>query len=346
MSRSEEVLVALRRIIRATDQNSKRLKRQAGLTIPQTVLMRAIAANPGATLGDLTEMISLSPATVSVIVDRLEERKLVRRQRNQRDKRIVNVSLTDDGKELLENAPAPLQDVFIRHFDNLSAPQQGAIISSLQALASLFGATDIDASPILTLGNIPEQWPGGRMPYIPQGEEPMAINLREPIPEDAVGLNHLVRISPPLDQNSLYCNLLQCSHFSRTSIVAEQQGKLVGFVTGYLIPERPETLFVWQVGVHPDARRHLLGQAMLEQLLARLVPHGVRYLETTITEENQASEKLFQRLAARLAAGVSRHCLFEQETHFRGQHASEWLVKIGPFEAGSLTVSQPTFNRH
>ena len=95
MNDQDAVLVALRQIIRATDQNSKRLGRSTGLTVPQIVLMRAIAAHPDATLGFLTGQVSLSQATVSTIVDRLEERGLIRRQRNARDKRVVNVALTE-----------------------------------------------------------------------------------------------------------------------------------------------------------------------------------------------------------------------------------------------------------
>ena len=336
MSRSEEVLVALRKIIRATDQNSKRLNREAGLTIPQTVLMNAIASHPGATLGEITQRISLSQATVSTIIDRLEERKLVERQRNQRDKRVVNVRLTETGVTLLAKTPAPLQQVFVRHFDNLEQQQQGAIIDSLQAVATLFGATDVDAAPILTLGSIPEQLPGQVMTFRKDRE---MITFRQPTALDAGDLQRLVRISPPLDQNSLYCNLLQCSHFSDTAIVAEQKGKVVGFITGYRMPARPDTLFVWQVAVHSDARRQSLAIQMLEQLLTRLIPTGVSHVETTVTEDNHASAQLFIRLADRLATGATRSCLFEKQAHFQGQHDSEWLLRIGPFDANRLTTN-------
>ena len=331
MSRSDEILVALRKIIRATDQNSKKLNQQTGLTVPQTLLMKAIAENPGATAGYLTESISLSQATVSTILDRLEERKLVERRRNQRDKRIVNVALTESGKTLLGDAPTPLQEVFVRHFDNLASQQQGALINSLQALATLFGATDLDAAPILTLGNIPEQLPG--MAPISQSEpQPHQILLRPPTAMDAADLHHLVRISPPLDQNSMYCNLLQCSHFSETSIVAEIAGKLVGFITGYRLQDRPDTLFIWQVSVHPDARRQNIAMRMLQELVVRLLPQGIRHLETTVTENNHASARLFTQLATQMSAKTTRSCLFEQQTHFHGQHDSEWLLHIGPFD--------------
>lgn len=334
MSRSDEVLVALRKIIRATDRNSKKLNQQAGLTIPQSVLMSAIDENPDVTLGYLTERISLSQATVSTILDRLEERKLLERQRNQRDKRIVNVALTQAGKELLSKAPTPLQDIFVRHFDNLPNMQQELIISALQALAMLFGASQLEAAPILTLGNIPEQLPGIQIAKTPASD--VAITFRPPSALDADAMNQLVRISPPLDQNSMYCNLLQCSHFSNTGVIAERAGKMIGFITGYRIPDKPDTLFVWQVAVHPDARRQNIAMRMLHALVKRLLPDGIRHLETTVTDSNHASARLFAQFAQQLSTETVRGCLFERRTHFKNQHESEWLLHIGPLDERSL----------
>lgn len=335
MSRSDEVLVALRKIIQATDQNSKKLSRQTGLTIPQTVLMKAIAEHPDVTIGYLTERISLSQATVSTILDRLEERRLVERHRNQRDKRIVNVTLSGAGKALLSKAPTPLQEVFIRHFDNLPAQQQGLIINSLQALAALFGATELEAVPMLTLGNIPEQLPGSDLPQPDEAIDKLVF--RQPSTLDAPAINHLVRISPPLDQNSMHGNLLQCSHFSETAIVAEQHGKLIGFITGYVLPDRPNTLFIWQIAVHHGARRKKIATRMLQELVTRLQPKGIRYLETSMTESNHAATRLFAGFARHFSAQTIRRCLFEQQAHFQGQHDSEWLLKIGPLKAVART---------
>lgn len=75
------------------------------------------------------------------------------------------------------------------------------------------------------------------------------IKIRQPTHLDGVSINRLVEQCPPLDKNSLYCNLLVCTHFSNTSAVAEVDGKLVGFVSGYFIPNEEKTLFIWQVAV-------------------------------------------------------------------------------------------------
>ncbi len=157
------------------------------------------------------------------------------------------------------------------------------------------------------------------------------IILRRPSPEDGVALNNLVALCPPLDPNSIYCNLLQCSHFAGTSIAAEMWGKLAGFVSGYLIPGRNNTLFVWQVAVGEQARGKGLATLMIDLILRGDACEQVKYLETTITESNEASWALFRSIARKRHARFETEVLFESEAHFQQKHDSEVLVRIGPF---------------
>lgn len=147
-----------------------------------------------------------------------------------------------------------------------------------------------------------------------------------------MALHNLVRDCPPLDSNSSYCNLLQCSHFQNTTIAAVSANELLGSVTGYRIPERQDTLFIWQVAVHPKARGQGLGRMMLRNLLLRLSVQGVRFIETSITSDNNASWRLFTGFAAEQNANMVRSVLFEQTLHFNGAHETEHLLRIGPLE--------------
>lgn len=140
----------------------------------------------------------------------------------------------------------------------------------------------------------------------------------------------LVQQCPPLDPNSVYCNLLQCSHFASTSVAALNEHELVGFVSGYLVPERPDTLFIWQVAVGEQARGQGLATRMVQHILNRSQCRAVSYIETTITQSNQASWALFERLAQRLNAELDISVMFDREIHFAGQHDTEMLVRIGP----------------
>ncbi len=150
----DEVLVALRRVIRATDLHSKHLSKTTGLTSPQILLMHTIREKGEVTIGEIAQDMSLSQATVTTILDRLEKRNLVYRSRSKEDKRKVHAYLTDEGIAILKTAPVPLQDQFARHFTNLQEWEKMMIISSLQRVAKMMDASDIDASPVLDLGSL------------------------------------------------------------------------------------------------------------------------------------------------------------------------------------------------
>jgi len=151
-------------------------------------------------------------------------------------------------------------------------------------------------------------------------------------PTDGMALHRLVRACPPLDSNSSYCNLLQCSHFQATSIAAVSNEDLIGSVTAYRIPERPDTLFIWQVAVHPNARGHGLASTMLRNLLARLTTQGIRFVETSITADNEASWRLFTGFAAEQSTKIIRSAMFDKTRHFQDEHDTEHLARIGPLE--------------
>ncbi len=167
--------------------------------------------------------------------------------------------------------------------------------------------------------------------------------FRTPTASDGPAIHALIARCPPLDTNSRYCNLLQSSHFADTSVVAEQEGTLAGFISGYLVPARPDTLFVWQVAVAPESRGHALGRAMLTALLERdACRRSVQFIETSITEDNQASWHTFRGLADRYRAPLSTTSWFEGDTHFEGEHDAEHLVRIGPFCFSKDPSNQPS----
>ncbi len=156
------------------------------------------------------------------------------------------------------------------------------------------------------------------------------VQMSRPSALDGYRVHELIARCPPLDSNSIYCNLLQCTHFADTCVLATSGEQAIGFVSAYLTPKQPEALFVWQVAVAPEARNRGLGGRMLADLLTRPVCESVRYLKTTITEANDASWSLFEALAKRLQAPLERQPLFDREKHFHGAADSEILVTIGP----------------
>lgn len=157
------------------------------------------------------------------------------------------------------------------------------------------------------------------------------ITLRAPSAEDGAAVYELIAQCPPLDTNSMYCNLLQSSHFSDTSVAAQLDEDIVGFISGYILPKQADTLFIWQVAVGEKARGQGLASRMLRDILQRQVCNQVRYIETTITPDNRASWALFESLANKLGAELNRSVMFDRQQHFAGQHETEMLVRIGPF---------------
>lgn len=145
-------------------------------------------------------------------------------------------------------------------------------------------------------------------------------------------MHQLIAQSPPLDTNSVYCNLLQCAHFADTSIIARAARDIVGFVSGYRIPARTEVLFVWQVVVSSHARGLGLASRMLQALIESDACCGVSHIETSITADNQPSQILFNKLADRMGASVEVSTLFDQDIHFGGQHKTECRYRIGPIK--------------
>lgn len=165
------------------------------------------------------------------------------------------------------------------------------------------------------------------------GAESLRTSLRSPTREDGERVWKLIADCPPLDQNSLYCNLLQCTHFSDTCVLAEKEGEAVGWVSGYRPPNEPETLFVWQVAVHEKARGEGLARSMIEEILSRPALRGVERIKTTITPDNKASWALFHSLAKALKAPLVSEEWLLRDKHFGGRHETEHLVTIGPFGA-------------
>lgn len=157
------------------------------------------------------------------------------------------------------------------------------------------------------------------------------ILFREPRDLDGPAVSDLISACPPLDRNSRYCNLLQCTDFADTCIVAERAGELVGWISGYRLPKDPSTLFVWQVAVHADARGEALGKRMLLSLRERLAGSGVEAMRTTVTKDNHASRAMFRSVASSLGADLSERPHFDADRHFDGAHEGEQLIEIRPF---------------
>lgn len=141
-----EVLITIRKIIRAFDIHSKRLRLETGITGPQLVVLKGIQHSSKITTTALAENVSLSQSTVTNILDRLVEKKLVERVRDTVDKRMWFIELTKEGRAVVDNSPSLLQKDFIDNFSSLPEWQQTQMVATLQRLASMMYEHDPEAT--------------------------------------------------------------------------------------------------------------------------------------------------------------------------------------------------------
>lgn len=150
----EQMLIALRRVMRAVDLHSRKLMQSHGMTGPQALVLQEVVRGKCLSAGELANRVSLSQATVTDIVTRLEQRGLLLRERSGEDRRRVLIRVTPAGDETIASAPPLLQETFVRRFADLKGWEQLLLLSSLQRIAELMDAQQLDAAPLLTSGSV------------------------------------------------------------------------------------------------------------------------------------------------------------------------------------------------
>jgi DNA-binding MarR family transcriptional regulator len=135
--------------MRATDLYSRKVANVHQLTVPQLLCLLAVEQSEPVTVTAIAKEIHLSPSTVVGIVDRLCAKELVVRERDSVDRRVVNITLLERGREVAAKAPSPLQDRFLSAFEKLPRAEQENIAISLQRVVDLMEAEDLEAAPVL-----------------------------------------------------------------------------------------------------------------------------------------------------------------------------------------------------
>lgn len=141
-----------------------------------------------------------------------------------------------------------------------------------------------------------------------------SLYLRPLEATDTESLHKLINQSYVLDKNSTYCNLLQCTHFRDTSVAAVVNNELVGFVTAYVPPSEPATLFIWQLAVNELHRGTGLARKMINWLVSRPGLNKLTQLSATLAPDNCASRGLFESLAYEWGAALDRRLMDQPET--------------------------------
>jgi DNA-binding MarR family transcriptional regulator len=143
------ILKAIRRIIRAVDIHSRKLNSEFNITAPQMICLYALTKDGQMTQSELSKQVSMGVSSINGVIDRLEKKELVTRQRDTKDRRRVFVTVTDAGKKITQSAPSLLQERFSDALRSLPELEQAAIALSLERVVKLMEAEHLDASPNL-----------------------------------------------------------------------------------------------------------------------------------------------------------------------------------------------------
>ena len=160
----DQIVSALRRIVRAIDLHSRRMVEECGLTGPQIVVLREAQRLSRASVSALARAASLGQPTVSGILDRLEAQGLVRRRRSTEDRRAVYVAITAKGTRTLAASPSLLQDRLRSELARLEEWERTQMLALLQRLAFMMDAESIDAAPMLETGALSPAGPTSTSP--------------------------------------------------------------------------------------------------------------------------------------------------------------------------------------
>ncbi|APZ41986.1 MarR family winged helix-turn-helix transcriptional regulator [Acidihalobacter ferrooxydans] len=171
---SDNIMIALRRIMHAVESHSHQLTRTHGLTSPQLLILKQLMTADELSVGDIAVRTNISKATATEIIQRLERRGLVEKIRSQTDKRRVFVRPTAAAVKHCRSAPPLLQERFAQRLDALEDWERNLLLSSLQRVASLMDAADLDVAPVLSgapLTDAPHTTPGSVTPLPTQTEK-------------------------------------------------------------------------------------------------------------------------------------------------------------------------------
>jgi DNA-binding MarR family transcriptional regulator len=149
---STEILIKVRKIVRAINLESKKIQKEYGVSIPQVLCLNYLkeSENYQSTQGEIKKFLNLNSSTISGIINRLESKGLLARLPKSGDKRMVNIALTTKGDKILENIPPLLHEQLSRNLEYLDVNMIRQVEGALDKVIELLDIVEIEASPVLT----------------------------------------------------------------------------------------------------------------------------------------------------------------------------------------------------
>lgn len=157
------IVQALRRVLRQVELGSKELESTHGVTAPQLLSLLVICEHGSTTQAELSRHILLSASTLVGVLDRLESKELIVRQRDTTDRRRIYLVPTEKGHQVAATAPLPVHERLVRALPAMTPDRQISLVEHLEELVEILGASNVDDSAVLAIGPIPQP-PAGHPP--------------------------------------------------------------------------------------------------------------------------------------------------------------------------------------
>lgn len=136
LERHTRVLQNFRVVVRAIQAHSSWIEKQCGLPASQLWVLWEVFKNPGLKVSDVAKRLAIRSSTASNLLDKVQGKGLVTRERTGPDQRVVRLYPTEAGSDLLREAPRPAEGALTEAVGRLSDRQLAALDRSLRQLVA------------------------------------------------------------------------------------------------------------------------------------------------------------------------------------------------------------------
>lgn len=141
----QNIRMKLRVIFSSAKKQFDGIKERSGVSAAQLGALMELSAQPGLRVSDLANLVCIKASTASNMLDKLEQRGLIRRERADQDQRVVRLFLTAAGSKIVDMSPKPARGVVPDALSNLAEPTLVALNANLEELISKLKIKDQSA---------------------------------------------------------------------------------------------------------------------------------------------------------------------------------------------------------
>ena len=137
-----DILQKFRIIVSAAQKYSQRVEKQLGVTGAQLWIMKEIDVMPGLRVGQVAKKLAIHQTTASNLLDALEKKEMICKTRLATDQRIVNLTLTDKGRAVLQKAPEPVRGLLPEALSQMTGDDLSRVGEGMDVLLKRIAQVD------------------------------------------------------------------------------------------------------------------------------------------------------------------------------------------------------------